>query len=75
MKALLSAPQTAMRHHSQRGPRTAGKAAQHSKRGEGRIPRKSEREKSAQTEIFYLEGLESDFLTLNLLEFNPCPVY
>ena len=74
MKALLSAPQTAMRHHSQRGP-TEGKAAQHSKRGEERIPRKSEREKSAQTEIFYLEGLESDFLTLNLLEFIPCPVY
>ena len=70
MKAL-SAPQTAMRHHSQRGPRTAGKAAQQERR---RADSEEQRRKSAQTETFYLEGLESDFSTLNLLELKSCTV-
>ena len=61
MKAL-SAPQTAMRHHSQRGPTDRGKAAQrHSMRGE-RIPRNRER-KARRLKLFYLGGLESALKT------------
>ena len=66
MKALLSAPQTAMRHHSQRGrPQSTAREEKSGFRG-------TEKEgKARRLKLFYLEGLESAFNS----EIVPCRVY
>ena len=53
MKALL-APQTAMRHHSQRGPETA-QGGREKEGGRASGFRGKDRKKRARTEFFYLE--------------------